>query len=88
MIDRHHINADTDRQVLHVFNTKGTVGNIYSELQIRGGTEDNPKIMFLFLNEHIFSDPSLDHHHETVLTMGHNIRFTGVMCTIIAKLSL
>ena len=30
-----------------------------SELQIRGGTEDNSKIFFLFLNENICCDPSL-----------------------------
>ena len=31
-----------------------------SELQIRGGIEDNLKIIFLFLNVNIFCDPSLE----------------------------
>ena len=31
-----------------------------SELQIRGGIEDNSKIFFLFLNENICCDPSLE----------------------------
>ena len=34
--------------------------DIYTELQIRGGTEDNSKIIFLFLNENICCDPSLE----------------------------
>ena len=31
-----------------------------TELQIRGSTEDNSKIMFLFLNKNISCDPSLE----------------------------
>ena len=30
------------------------------ELQIRGGIEDNSKIIFLFLNKNICCDPSLE----------------------------
>ena len=33
---------------------------IRSDLQIRGGIEDNSKILFLFLNENIRCDPSLE----------------------------
>ena len=31
-----------------------------AELQVRGGIEDNSKIIFLFLNENICCDPSLE----------------------------
>ena len=34
--------------------------NLCPELQIRGGTEDNSKITFLFLNKNIHCDPSLE----------------------------
>ena len=34
--------------------------NNISELQVRGDTEDNSKIIFLFLNENICCDPSLE----------------------------
>ena len=33
---------------------------LYSELQIRGGIDDNLKVFFLFLNENICCDPSLE----------------------------
>ena len=33
------------------------------ELQIRGGNEDNSKIIFLFLNESICCDSSLEPSH-------------------------
>ena len=32
----------------------------YSKLHIRGGNEDNSKIIFLFLNKNIRCDPSLE----------------------------
>ena len=32
----------------------------FSETQISGDTEDNAKIFFLFLNENILCDPSLE----------------------------
>ena len=35
-----------------------------SELQIRGDIEDNSKIFFLFLNENICCDPSLESTHQ------------------------
>ena len=47
------------------------------EFQIIGGIEDNSKIFLLFLNE-----------NKTVLMMGHNIHFKGVIWKIIPKLSL
>ena len=59
------------------------------ELQIRGGIEDNSKIIFVFLNKNICCDPSFDHLGETVLIMmGHKIRFYGEIWLIIPKLSL
>ena len=33
---------------------------LQAELQIRGGIEDNSKIVFLLLNENICCDPSLE----------------------------
>ena len=33
---------------------------LYAELQIRGGTEDNSNIIFLFLNKNICCGPSLE----------------------------
>ena len=36
------------------------LNKIWTELQIKGGTEDNSKIIFLFLNENICCDPSLE----------------------------
>ena len=38
----------------------GTTDVTWSELQIRGGTEDNSKVIFLSLNENICCDPSLE----------------------------
>ena len=35
-------------------------GHIRTELQIRGSIENNSKIIFLFLNENISYDPSLE----------------------------
>ena len=32
----------------------------YTELQIRRGTENNSKVIFLFLNKNICCDPSLE----------------------------
>ena len=37
------------------------------ELNIHLGFEDNSEIFFLFLNENLCSDPSLEPSHETVL---------------------
>ena len=48
-----------------------------SELQIRGGTEENSKINFLNSQENIHCDPSLEPSRETVLMRGHNISFIG-----------
>ena len=46
----------------------------WSELQIRAGIEDNLKVhsFFLFFNKNICCYPS-----ETVLMIGHKIRFSG-----------
>ena len=38
----------------------GLLKVIESELQIRGGIADNSKTIFLFLNENISCDPSLE----------------------------
>ena len=43
---------------------------LISEHQIRGGIEDNSRIIFNFLNENICCD-------ETVLMIGHKICFCG-----------
>ena len=36
---------------------------VFSELKIRGSTNDNPKIIFLFLYKNICCDPSLEPSH-------------------------
>ena len=59
-----------------------------SELQIRGGIDDNSKIFFLFLNENIYCHPSLNRLREMVLMMGHKICFYEEIWLIIPKLSL
>ena len=51
-----------------------------AELHIRGGIEDNLKIFFISQRNVCLE--------ETVLMMGHNIRFKGVIWKIIPKLSL
>ena len=51
------------------------------------GIEDNSKIIFL-INKNICHGPSFERLGETVLMMGSNIRFKGVICKIIPKLSL
>ena len=60
------------------------------ELQIRGGIEDNSKIIFLFLNENICCDHSLElsRHVSSILMMGHIIHFNGAIWNIIPKLFL
>ena len=47
---------------------------------IRGGIEDNSKIIFLFLHKNICCDPILD---EMVLMMGHKIWCYGDIWLII-----
>ena len=46
----------------------------YSKLQIRGGIEDNSRIIFL-INKNICCNPSL----EPSLMTSHNIHFKGVI---------
>ena len=46
-----------------------------SELQITGGTEDNSKIIFLFLNENICCDPSLEPSQRVGSHAGSQHRF-------------
>ena len=54
--------------------------NLNAELQIRGGIEDNSKIILL-INKNIC-------YNETVLTAGDKICFYGEIWSIIPKLSL
>ena len=63
-----------------------------SEFQIRWGIEYNSKIIFLISQQIICCDPSLEPFRrdslETVLMMGRNIHFKGIIWKIIVKLSL
>ena len=45
------------------------------------------RYFFLFLNKNICFEPSLERLKETILMMGHNIRFKGEIYKIITKLS-
>ena len=52
----------------------GPIWAILSELQIKGGIDDNSKIIFLISqNENLCCDPSLDHLTEMVLMRGLNM---------------
>ena len=54
------------------------------ELQIRGGTEDNSKIIFfLFFNKNIHCDPSLEPSLRESLMKGHSVCFFGEIWLII-----
>ena len=57
------------------------------ELQIRGDSEDNSKIFFLFLNENIFYDPSLEPSRRDGSNGGSENTFAWKMWLIIPKLS-
>ena len=43
---------------LLIANVRASLGTVHSELQIRGGIEDNSKVIFLILNENICCDLS------------------------------
>ena len=58
------------------------------EFQIRGGIEDNSKIFFLFLNENICCDHSLEPSRRVGSNDGSKHMFYGVQWKIIPKLSL
>ena len=56
---------------------------------MKGSIEDNSRIFFSkYSTKNICCDPSLELLVETVLRMGHNIRFKGVIWKIIFKLSI
>ena len=61
----------------------------FSELQIRGGTEDNSKLLFFisFLNENLCYDPSLERSRQDGSNDGSQICFSGEIRLIITKLS-
>ena len=60
-----------------------------SELKIRGGIEDNSNIIFLFLNENICCDPSLEPSRGDGSKNGsQNTFFNGEILLIIHKLFL
>ena len=54
---------------------------------LRGGIEDNSKIIFLIPHENICCDPSLEPFNETFLMIGHKICFNVEILLIIPKLS-
>ena len=51
------------------------------------GIEDNSKIIFLITKMYVMA-PHLNRLGETVLMMGSNIHYKGVICKTIPKLSL
>ena len=56
-----------------------------TEAQIRGGIEAKSKIIFfLFPNENMYCDPSLEPSRWDVLMMGRSIPFKGVLWKIIS----
>ena len=66
---------------------KSSFGLWYTELQKEGVLRIIRTYFFLFLNKNICCDPSLEPSRlvldETVLMMGYNIRFKGIMWQII-----
>ena len=61
---------------------------LQAELQIRGGIEDNSKIVFYCSTKTYVMTPHKNHLDQMVLMMGHKICFYGKISTIIPKLSL
>ena len=59
-----------------------------TEIQIRGCTENKSKIFFLFPNENICCDPSLEPSQRDGSNEGNNICFCGEIGIIILKLPL
>ena len=53
-----------------------------SELQIRGGIEDNAKITLYFSTKTYVVTPHLNRLSEIVVKMSHNIRFKGIIWKI------
>ena len=58
-----------------------------AEHQIGGGIEDNSKIFFLFLNENICCDPSLEPFQRDGSNDGSQIMFYGEKWLIIPQVS-
>ena len=57
-------------------------------LQIREGIEDNSRIFFLISEQKHVVTPHENRLGKTVLMIGHNIGFKGVIWKIIPELSL
>ena len=58
---KEHVKGSTYLLLMRNYSMSGMICNVaLTELQIRGSTEDNSKIMFLFLNKNISCDPSLE----------------------------
>ena len=57
------------------FRSSSVIRQDFSELQIRGGYEDNSKIISLFINENLCCDPSLELSRQDSSNDGSQHRF-------------